>query len=377
MSRSQHAAVWGLSALLLGALLAWFFAQYKRVEEVQKLPLAGEAAYNPLYALRQVLRAEGQPAQSRQHLQLDAVPLARRDTVVVYADPRTQAPRELDRLFAFANAGGHLILRMPAWDAPGKDKTNGNAILAARLPMQTTLLWPSCVRLQVPGQSLHKEFCKGPRFMLRADAHPLAAWRNGNNGYVYARFAHGEGTVDVLADMAMLRNEALRERTHALFVRQVLAPNWGRGTVHLVYAANMPPLWRLLLDHGWMAALPLLLGLSTWLWMRAQRFGPLLPSPLQPRRSLLEHVDASGEHLLRYGKLAVLHRSMRAAVLARLRRRDPLAAALEGSEQATLLAARLGLDAGSVRSILDSRPPTTLFEFRFRIARLIALGKRL
>src|SRR3546814_455640 len=73
--------------------------------------------------------------------------------------------------------------------------------------------------------------------------------------------------------------------------RQLLQPGWKRGTVHLVYAANMPSLWRLLLEHAWMAWLPALLALAAWLWMRTQRFGPRLPSPEPARRALLEHVD--------------------------------------------------------------------------------------
>ena len=377
MSRARQAVTWGAAALLLGALLAWFFTRYQRVVSVETLPPACEAAYNPLYALRLVLQAEGLHAQSRQHLQLDTVPLARHDTVVVYSDPRTLSPQERDRLFAFAKDGGHLVLRMPAWGSPGNDKRNDNAVLAAYLPVQPRLLWHECVHLQVPGQSLHKEFCDGPRFLLRDDAQPLAAWRTASNGYVYARFAHGSGTVDLLADMAMLRNTALRERTHAVFVRQLLAPGWGHGTVHLVYAAHMPPLWRWLLARGWMALLPAALALLAWLWLRAQRFGPWLPSPQLPRRALMEHVEASGQLLLRHGQLGRLHGALRDAVLARLRRRDPLAAALDGDTRAQLLARRTGLAAAALRATLDSRPPLHLAEFRQRISRLIDLRNRL
>ena len=121
----------------------------------------------------------------------------------------------------------------------------------------------------------------------------------------------------------------------------------------------------------------LLLALLAWLWMRMQRFGPLLPPPMPARRSLLEHVEASGEHLLRYGKLGVLHGAMRDAVLARLRRRDPLAAAQEGEVQAALVAARVDLPVAQVRATLDTRPPLDANEFRHRIARLIDLRKRL
>src|SRR3546814_3831009 len=78
-----------------------------------------------------------------------------------------------------------------------------------------------------------------------------------------------------------------------------------------------------------MAWLPALLALAAWLWMRTQRFGPRLPSPEPARRALLEHVQASGEHLWRYGRASALYAAVREVFMARLRRRDPLAAALD------------------------------------------------
>src|SRR3546814_7677547 len=126
---------------------------------------------------------------------------------------------------------------------------------------------------------------------------PLQSWGDLDAGRSYARLAHGAGTVDVVADTSFITNRSLENPGAAELARQLLQTGWKRGTVHLVYAANMPSLWRLLLEHAWMAWLPALLALAAWLWMRTQRFGPRLPSPEPARRALLEHVQASGEHL--------------------------------------------------------------------------------
>ena len=376
MSRDMHRArsllPWAFGLALLAVLVAWFVSTHRREQQTLPLPPRGEASYNPLYALKLSLLALGQRVNSRQRLQLDTVPLGPRDTVVIYSDPRTLSDSELDALFDFADAGGHLVLRLPPWQS---DKTD--VALADWLPIQPTLLKPACMALDVPGQKPHVKFCQSAQFRLSPDADPRAAWRTQDGRYVFARFAQGDGQVDVVSSLELLNNDELTERPHNLFARQLLAPNWGAGTMHLVYAADMPPLWHWLLDHGWMALLPLLLGLLLWLWRRAQRFGPWLPSPLQARRTLLEHVEASGEHLLRYGKQAHLQHAMRDNVLLLLRRRDPLAAAMEGDTQAALLAARTGLPAASLRAALDTRPPATPHEFRQRIAGLIALRKRL
>src|SRR5690606_20629964 len=162
------------------------------------------------------------------------------------------------------------------------------------------------------------------RFTMLA-VEPLHAWGDLDSGYAYARLAHGDGTVDVLADFGFLTNGRLEQPTFSILARQLLQPGWKRGTVHLVYAADMPPLWRLL-------------ARVAGLWLRTRRFGPRVPSPEPARRALLEHVQASGEHLWRYGRASTLYAAVREVFIARLRRRDPLAAALDGRAQAEAIA---------------------------------------
>ena len=51
----------GLAAVALAVITlfaAWWHHAYKRVERVLPLPPAGEAAYNPLYALKRALQAD-------------------------------------------------------------------------------------------------------------------------------------------------------------------------------------------------------------------------------------------------------------------------------------------------------------------------------
>jgi hypothetical protein len=373
MSRVRAALPWLLALAVLAAGVAWFLATHHRVETTIPMPPRGEASYNPLYALKLALRADGQRAESRQRLQLDDMALVPGDTVLVFSDPRALTYDQLDALFVFAEDGGHLVLRLPPW----REDEPFAGDLADWLPIESRLLAPHCMDLFVAGEDDHEEFCGAPRFELADDAEVSAAWRTRDDHHVFARFPYGDGSVDLVSSLAVVGNSQLDEGPHLALARQLLAPNWGKGRFHLVYAADMPPLWRWLLEHAWAFLLPLLLALFAWLWMRMQRFGPLLPAPMPPRRSLLEHVEASGEHLLRYGRIGALHRALRDAVLARLRRRDPLAAAQEGETQAALIAARVDMTAAQVRATLDTRPPTNTTEFRHRIARLIDLRKRL
>ncbi len=381
-------AMLGLAVVAAG--VAWFLHNYQRVEKQIDLPPRGEAGYNPLYALKQALQADGLHVESRQRLNLATQRLGRRDTLLIFNDPRSMTPVESQALLEWVAGGGHLLVRTPStqgWQAKG-----GTALfdaLAVRLLEDSA----ACEPMQVEAQDPHVEFCQGSRFTFKG-VEPELAWGDLKAGYVYARLAHGAGQVDVLADFDFLSNDGgndgrptpgaegvrtggLRDAPHRALARQVLAPNYGHGTMHLVYAAQLPSLLRSVLTLGWPVWLPLLLALLAWLWLRMQRFGPLLPAPMGERRSLLEHVRASGEHLFRYHRRALLYVAVRNAFLFRLRRRDPVAAALSGEPQVGAIAARLNVPAHLVRTALQLPSSHDKTAFRDRISNLIQLRNRL
>lgn len=363
-----------LGALIIALGVAWFLHTHERVDDTIDLPPRGEAAYNPLYALRESLIAAGLPARSRQRLQLANVPLAPRDTLLLYSDPRTLLPSEVERLLVWVEGGGHLLVRTPV-PRRSAERVQPRDLLE-RLGVHVSGS-TGCEPLLVTGQEGHVEFCRGRRFAL-VDTAPALHWGDSDgDGLVYARLRYGAGAVDVLADFDFMRNADLRALPHALLTRQLLAPNWGAGTVHLVYAASVPPLWLQILTRGWMAWGPLLLALLAWLWMRTQRLGPVLPAPPVARRALLEHVSASGEHLVRYGHAPLLYDAVRVAFFDRLRRRDPLAAALDGEAGIEAIAARTGLSPRDVRNALQAPTSDDAKAFRQRIARLVQMRNQL
>lgn len=373
-----------LVVAVLGGVGTWWWRTHERVEEWIDLPRTGEASLNPLYVLKLALRNEGVSVQSRPRLQHGEVALGARDTVLLYNDPRTLRLEESRALLAWVRRGGHLVVRTPPPGLPGE---------AARVPVLSELGVVAmgdaddaggerdCVPMQVAGEPSHTEFCRGRRFVIASDGAgmpetPRIVWRS-DDGYVFARFPRGAGSVDVIADLDFLTNDKLKDGPHIVLARQLLAPNYRAGTVHLVYAAQIPSLWIMLMRHSWMAWLPLLLALAGWLWSRMQRFGPALPAPPTERRSLLEHIVASGEHLYRYGYAHLLHGAVLAAFLRRLRRVDPQAAALEGEPQAAAIAERFGLPMQDVRAALSMPLARDHASFRTRVATLIRMHNTL
>lgn len=366
--------------VLLAAFVFWWRYTYKLVPSTVTQPPRGEAAYNPLYTLKLALRDAGRRVDARQRLRLDQNALSPDDTVVMLADPRTLSSDERTKLMAWVNEGGHLVVSTPS---PGATVDTD-----AEIPVLTDLgiavsnrKW-LCFGFQAPAEKHHVEFCGGRPFRF-ADAgiegELQAAWRDGEDGdFAFARVPRGHGSVDVLADLDFLQNHAIEDGPHIALTRQLLQPNWDAdGTFHLIYSANMPPWWKLLFDRGWRALLALALALAAWLWMRGGRLGPLLPSAPMDRRSLLEHVQASGEHLYRYGKRATLYAAVHAAFMQRLRRRDPYIAALEGPAQIEALARRTGLSVPEVEAALRYPRGDDRKDFVLRIARLLQLRRRL
>ncbi|MBF6025990.1 DUF4350 domain-containing protein [Lysobacter niastensis] len=362
---------------VLGALGTWWWRTHERVEEWIDLPRTGEAAVNPLYALKLALQKDGVTVQSRRRLQREEVVLGKRDTVLLYNDPRTLLAADAKALLAWVRDGGHLIVRTPPLGLLGESTHVPLLAELGVIPMGNARGVSACVPMQVAGEDSHVEFCRGRRFSLGSEGvdmpeKPRLTWQS-DSGYVFARFARGAGAVDVISELDFLTNEKLRDVPHVALTRQLLAPNYRAGTVHLVYAAQVPSLWATLLYHSWMAWLPLMLALLAWLWTRMQRFGPLLPEPPAERRSLLEHITASGEHLYRYGYAHLLHEAVRGAFLRRLRRVDPQAAALEGEPQVAAIAERFALPAHDVRAALTTPIARDHAAFRSRIATLIRL----
>jgi hypothetical protein len=378
-----------LGLALLGGGIAWWRHAYERVSETVDLPRTGEAATNPLFALRIALEKDGRRVRPWRRMDPDAMALGPRDSLVLDGDPRMLAGDDVDALLRWVRGGGYLVVATPApepaVDVLQRTRRAGASTLPVPLldavGVRTRLAPPACLDLRPPGLSAHREFCEGRRF----DAPPHARLRWGDDaGDAFARIPLGEGMVDVLAELDFLRTgerdqaaDGLQDCTHVALARQLVARMDRSGTVHLVHVAAMPSLWTWLLREAWRAWLPLALLLAGWLWARVRRFGPQIPSPARERRSLLEHVGASGEHQWRYGDGDRLFDAMRGAFLARLRRRDPHGAALAGKAQVEYLATRLRMPPAQIVDALTPPDPRDGRSLLARIALLVRMRNRL
>lgn len=377
MSRTRIALLSLLGVALVGAGVAWWLHTYERVEESIDLPRTREAVTNPLFGLRVALEKDGRRVRAWRRLDPAAMHLQPGDVVVYDGDLRSLPARAHGPLLDWVHRGGHLVVSVPPADAAFdalQRRRSGDGV-----HLRVELLDDLGVRVRrgsgdcLEAADALPSFCGERRF----DAPAASRVRlRDSEGDVFARVPAGAGVVDVVSSLEFLDTDHLERTSNATLAHQLLAGD-ARTTAHLVHVTDVPSLWLTLIRRGWPVWAPLLLLLLGWLWARARRFGPLLPSPALERRSLLEHVAASGEHQWRYGRGDALYTAMREAFLARLRRRDPEAALLEGEAQVQRLVERMRLPASQVRDALRRPDPRDAKALVARIAFLVRMRNRL
>jgi hypothetical protein len=357
----------GVLLALVAVLVAWFLMTYERVSEERRMPPTGEAARNPMYALRLALQASGERARTQRWFRPAQWRPAARDTLVMYGQAAPFSAAETARLLGWVRGGGHLVLPMRTLTAA--------PALSQALGLELRTDAGGCFSLPAPTKKKDAKPAgkPGPKppigfgevenidrdvMLCGARVDGLESALGGTHargGAAFARITLGAGRVTLASGLDFLANDELERPLAAELAYQALAPNMGQGEFVLVYGDDMPSLMRLLLTHGWMVIVPALLALLAWLLLRGQRFGTPRPAPPGHRRALLEHVQAAGEFAYRRGKAYAMHAALRQRFDARLARRDPSLAALEGDARVVALAERCRLPASRVREALFPR----------------------
>lgn len=369
----KPALILSLLFLVLAALGTWLFLEnFRRVTHERDLPAQGEARYNPLYALKLSLREMGQSVETHARLDIEAANLKPGDTLLFYSPPNGFSETQIDGLLKWVESGGHLILGSPAAELLADDITlyNKLGVYAGEEEEEDCFYY-------MPMTAKKAEVICGNRFFPE-DAE-WYQWLHGDEeqGYSLGRMEWGDGTVTIASSLEFMGNERLKFSGSRELTYQLLANTMGKGRFHLVYATDMSPFWLLLIKHGWTLLLPMLVLLAAWLIYRSQRFGPLQASPNPDRRALLEHIGATGEYMFHRHLSHELHLAVLALFNNRLRRRDPMTAALAGEAQIQALAERTKIDPQKIRQALKPGSLRQKENFFHSVATLIQLRNQL
>ncbi len=289
---------------------------------------------------------------------------------------------EVDALLAWVKAGGHLLVDGSA--APFNDG-KGTAALFKRLGAELISLPEKerptsrdhTDRFDEEGDSTFA-MRRNPEWRIQADLQAWA-WRLGTKeGQVVVLRPEGQGRVILTSDLSYLYNASFTELDHAAWLARILGePAPGQAAV--VWSKTVDPsLLAWLWQRGWAVLIACGVLLLVWLWAGFWRFGPWLPEVPPGRRSLLEHLVASGRFLWRHGGgPEALVAVTRAAVLRRATRLYPAFPSLSEGERWAYLASRGGLPEPEIAEALDDRPESDPERLGRRLQILLHLHHRL
>ena len=377
-------------SILIGALFilvvsggVYLFSQnFERVAEKKWVGPEPIVRQNPLLAAERFLRGMGIPAEGVDNLQaLNELPPTD-DVLVIDTARLTLQDDHYDRLFAWVQAGGHLIARTrPAeWDPDTEDWEfqGGPDPLIEHLGLTPDHgdyhEGPAEVPLRQDGEALKVEF---DSWIHVGGAQPDDEVIESDNRTHLLHRKLGDGGITVTGGLDFISNWAIDEFDHAEFLWHLVHLEHTPGKVWLVHFDEMPSLGAWLWTHARPVVITLLILFLAWLAAATRRFGPLDPVPPPTRRRLLEHVEAAGHFLWRQGRRQALIADVRRALDARMCRLHPGWAELSTGERHRHLATLTNLGPQEIHELLHREDHAHPQDFTRLIKTLETIRKQL
>ena len=356
---------WLISSLLIVGLGFGLYSLYQRfeiIESVSKISLGGEARKNPLYAARIFLHRMGIPAVSKYSVQGLGVLPDTNTVLIVSSKRKTLSPKKTKKLYAWVKAGGHLIVR-------GTNSFDYSTFLEndnyySDDPLQSLLEVEAGERVYLKSEHAALNI-KGSKKLLNLEIKRFDAIESANdfssnydetirvNKQVFIlRRSVEKGMITLVANLNFINNRNIRKADHAEILWQLVHGLSSPQAVWLIHNDEMPALWRLLWNTAWAFILSLTLLFILWLYQSAHRFGPLIPKAAEDRRSLVEHIAASGNFYWKNKQKYKLIESSRNALNRRIALTQPGWQQLSSAEKIEQLAMRLELPQNLVHRLL-------------------------
>ncbi len=392
MSNANRIVLWLLGALLLGGVLwyaNWFAANFERQSREVRTDISPEARKNRYLAAEQFLREGGRTVLSHAGRDIFSLEPAVEDTIFLGSNSQLFLERNHDALLAWVEAGGHLVLVPPHYDDDDDDEESFP--LLEQLGVELVYLDEdeyergnycrerdeACDDLVPAAENESESDSDNNDDTQYREKKITAIFTTDYPGEFKARFladrylyeaenragvvigdgdlpnllvvSLGSGSVTLLSDSALFTNEFIGEYDHAyLFHRLVNGP----GRVWIFYSADMPSLLALL----WQRTPWLLLISVTLLMMAGWRMllvsGPKFQLQYDPRRNLLEHLDASANYSWRIDKARRLFSDNRHAVEQAWRRCHPQLNSMSETQCCAWIGEKTGITAAAIQRTL-------------------------
>lgn len=428
---ARQSLVYLLGAVLCAAAVWWWYDNFEKRWSA-RMYVSTEARKNPMLAATRLLEKRGYRVQTEETLRGAALKPMPDGTLFIAENGGIMSEKEMQQLLQWVRRGNTLVLQ-PKWaprddskEGPGKAKPTRFAAEADPDPIGSRFgvhvgYAPDCdckkkktkaaaaedededeedgpaSAQSSESQSKQKPEKKAPfvNVAFPDAAYPLQldetwtvlqsdrrgrAWRFGDDkGEAVRVYAEGQGHVVMLVKN-YFDNGNLAKYDHAEMLLGLsklgTAANPAARNFLIVQGLDMPKWYRAL----WNNFQPGLIGLACLLlllfWTALRRFGPILPDPDDERRSLLEHIDASGRWLWKVpGGRDLLLNAVRSATNKLLQRRVPELQKLEPQEQVRRLAQTVRLSTADLVLALHRPASAVPAEFTRQIHTLQRLRK--
>jgi hypothetical protein len=262
-----------------------FFLLFERIEETHEIGLSGEARINHYLAIERMLTALDVPADSTWGVET----LPEEGALLLLDDDPDFRERIAEDVLTWVADGGVAMV--------GTTTIGENPILeGAGFDVPEPWLAPED---EDTGASEDTD-------PVADDAAEVAPTRPPQTR------SHGSGRITMLPDPGQYQNDALIEDgTAGTALWDALTTESTPTRATLVIRGTSPSLLGTLWKAAWPAMISALVLIGAACLRASRRLGPLLPDPDTDRRSILEHIQATGVFLWRQGHAVVLLDSAR------------------------------------------------------------------
>ena len=369
-------------AVLILFTISGYFASNLFEKRYQTLPakLKGEAAKNSLLAAGRFLNEMGiKTVHIKNYKQLFTLP-DDNDVILISSDRRTLNKQQSQALLDWVNRGGTLIIgTIHKGDSERTIKSLLNHDQLMKLLELNLLKHGEDITDEEKLLNISAEDDKDLGIEINQEYIIIGGSEKDNTinnrwGTIILQRDHGRGHITVTTDLEIIQYKNIGQYDHARFLWHLVNR---KGTVWLVSQNDMPPLWRWLWQRAPYVFLSLLLITIFWLWIGAQRFGPLQPVAEAKRRQILEHITASGFFLWKHKKQQQLIESVRDELQRYAGKRHPAWVGMSQQQQFEHLHECSGIDRKVIESLFGDKHNHQQQEFSQTIRLLKQIRKKL
>lgn len=323
MNNSGQILLYSLLLLISLALGSWFYNNFSWVNEEKEVGFQGIAKTNKLLASEFFLRKMGVSVQQVNGLVAFRDLPSSRHTLLIATQRDTLNKDLSEKLLHWVRSGGHLIVEARYLETADINKDNNktaiddylleelrvfshdtniseiarkNAIEAEKSKLKDNCECKEDIPVVFSVKNTDMNINFPYDLTLQNDnSEKQALWLMKDDTAQYLmQFSLQRGLLTVLTSTSMFNNKHIAQYDHARFLHYLVQQQGHDAGVWLIRVDDMPPLWQWLWTNAWPVMFSLSLLFVFWLWRAPLRFGPLLNDEQTQRRSLLEHIQASG-----------------------------------------------------------------------------------